>query len=91
MQLFYTSDRIYSYQEIVEKYPVDYIAGGATQNSIRVAQWMLGLPEATTFVGCTGELFEYNTEKKEIFIVIVELKYKASKGYSNFATISSPH
>ena len=25
------------------EYKVDYIAGGATQNSIRVAQWILGL------------------------------------------------
>jgi adenosine kinase len=28
-------------QELEEKYAVEYIAGGATQNSIRVAQWML--------------------------------------------------
>lgn len=29
------------YQELVEKYEVQYIAGGATQNSMRVAQWIL--------------------------------------------------
>ena len=29
------------YTELVATYPVQYIAGGATQNSIRVAQWML--------------------------------------------------
>lgn len=29
------------YEELVAAYPVQYIAGGATQNSIRVAQWML--------------------------------------------------
>ena len=29
------------YQEMVEKYQVEYIAGGATQNSARVAQWMI--------------------------------------------------
>ena len=29
------------YEELVEKFDVDYVAGGATQNSIRVAQWML--------------------------------------------------
>ena len=29
------------YTELVASYPVQYIAGGATQNSIRVAQWML--------------------------------------------------
>lgn len=29
------------YTELINNYPVQYIAGGATQNSIRVAQWML--------------------------------------------------
>merc|ERR1719261_2033121 len=31
-----------------------YIAGGATQNSIRVAQWMLQAPGATAYMGCVG-------------------------------------
>jgi hypothetical protein len=31
----------YSPQELVKRGDVEYIAGGATQNSIRVAQWML--------------------------------------------------
>ena len=30
------------------------IAGGATQNSIRVAQWMTQAPGCTAFVGCIG-------------------------------------
>ncbi len=34
---------------------VEYIAGGATQNSIRVAQWMLQVPGATTYMGCVGD------------------------------------
>jgi adenosine kinase len=29
------------YEELVRDYPVQFIAGGAGQNSIRVAQWML--------------------------------------------------
>jgi len=35
---------------------VEYIAGGATQNSVRVAQWMLA-PEtgSTAYMGCVGE------------------------------------
>ena len=28
------------YKELVDSYKVQYIAGGATQNAIRVAQWM---------------------------------------------------
>ncbi|ESO89667.1 hypothetical protein LOTGIDRAFT_179011 [Lottia gigantea] len=40
--------------EMVEKHKPTYIAGGATQNSIRVAQWLLQLPNATTFFGGVG-------------------------------------
>ncbi len=32
----------------------DYTAGGATQNSVRVAQWMLQTPGATSFFGAVG-------------------------------------
>ena len=42
------------YDELVEKFPVQYIAGGATQNSIRVAQWILGVPGATAYFGAVG-------------------------------------
>mmetsp|Transcript_14585 Transcript_14585/g.38681 ORF Transcript_14585/g.38681 Transcript_14585/m.38681 type:complete len:340 (-) Transcript_14585:271-1290(-) len=34
---------------------VQYIAGGATQNTIRVAQWMLQTPGATAYMGCVGK------------------------------------
>ena len=44
------------YKELIEKYqPVQYIAGGATQNSIRVAQWMLQRRHATSYIGCIGK------------------------------------
>merc|ERR1719456_368836 len=33
---------------------VKYIAGGATQNSIRVAQWMLQEAGKTAYIGCVG-------------------------------------
>jgi adenosine kinase len=33
-----TDEHLPLYQEMVEKYQVEYIAGGATQNSMRVAQ-----------------------------------------------------
>lgn len=45
------------YQELIDTYNPSFIAGGATQNSIRVAQWML-LPSSsgnTAFMGCVGE------------------------------------
>lgn len=42
------------YDELIKNFPVQYIAGGATQNSIRVAQWMLQVPGATAFFGAIG-------------------------------------
>lgn len=42
------------YSELIQKYPVQYIAGGATQNSIRVAQWMIQVPGATSYFGAVG-------------------------------------
>jgi adenosine kinase len=43
------------YQELVDNYDVEYIAGGATQNSIRICQWMLNKPQSTAFIGCVGK------------------------------------
>lgn len=42
------------YKALVEKHNVEYIAGGATQNTIRVAQWAIQSPNATTYTGCVG-------------------------------------
>ncbi|KAK4345593.1 hypothetical protein RND71_035769 [Anisodus tanguticus] len=43
------------YEEMTSKYSVEFIAGGATQNSIRVAQWMLQIPGATSYMGSIGK------------------------------------
>ena len=43
------------YGELTKTHKVEYIAGGATQNSIRVAQWMNGTPGTTAFIGCIGK------------------------------------
>jgi len=51
--------------EELQKLPnVQYIAGGATQNSIRVAQWMLQEPNATAYMGCIGSDENGNKLKK---------------------------
>lgn len=42
------------FEEMVTKYEPIYRAGGATQNSIRVAQWLLQKPKATSFIGAAG-------------------------------------
>ncbi|XP_049408010.1 adenosine kinase 2-like isoform X2 [Solanum stenotomum] len=43
------------YDEMAAKPTVEYIAGGATQNSIRVAQWILQFPGATSYMGSVGK------------------------------------
>merc|ERR1712032_1457521 len=43
------------YGELSAKPDVKYIAGGATQNSIRVAQWMLQEAGMTAYMGCIGD------------------------------------
>lgn len=42
------------YTELLEKYHCRYIAGGSTQNTLRVFQWVLKTPQVATFVGCIG-------------------------------------
>merc|ERR1719443_386427 len=43
------------YELLAKQAGVQYIAGGATQNSIRVAQWMLQEPGQTAYMGCVGD------------------------------------
>ena len=45
------------YDELLKDYKVDYIAGGATQNSCRVAQWLLPDKKSVAFFGCVGKTF----------------------------------
>ncbi|EDL86264.1 adenosine kinase, isoform CRA_c [Rattus norvegicus] len=43
------------FDELVKKFKVEYHAGGSTQNSMKVAQWMIQEPHrAATFFGCIG-------------------------------------
>merc|ERR1711976_183279 len=41
------------------KFSVEYVPGGATQNTVRVAQWMLDTPKAMAYVGCIGKDDKY--------------------------------
>ncbi|XP_051935492.1 adenosine kinase-like isoform X1 [Hippocampus zosterae] len=44
------------FDEIVNKFKAEYHAGGATQNSIKIAQWMIQEPHNVgTFFGCIGK------------------------------------
>jgi len=42
------------YEELVTKHDPAFIPGGATLNSIRVAQWMLQTDGSTAYIGCIG-------------------------------------
>ncbi|XP_033469151.1 adenosine kinase isoform X1 [Epinephelus fuscoguttatus] len=43
------------FEELVKKFNVEYHAGGATQNSVKIAQWMIQEPHNVgTFFGCIG-------------------------------------
>lgn len=42
------------YSDLANNHDVHYTAGGAAQNTIRVAQWMLKQPGATSYFGCIG-------------------------------------
>uniref|UniRef100_A0A8B9JHX1 Adenosine kinase n=1 Tax=Astyanax mexicanus TaxID=7994 RepID=A0A8B9JHX1_ASTMX len=49
-------DFLDKFDEIVKKFKVEYHAGGATQNSVKVAQWMIQKPhKVATFFGCIGK------------------------------------
>eukprot|EP00030_Apusomonadida_sp_AF-17_P000109 a1169_346.p2 GENE.a1169_346~~a1169_346.p2 ORF type:complete len:360 (+),score=171.10 a1169_346:44-1081(+) len=42
------------YDEVAAMEGAEFIAGGATQNSARVAQWFFDQPRVCTYVGCVG-------------------------------------
>jgi len=63
------------YDEIQQQFKVEYIAGGAAQNSIRVAQWLLGTPRAAVYVGCIGNDANGKTLKDTTEAAGVETQY----------------
>lgn len=54
------------YDEVINKYEIEYSAGGATQNTLRFCQWIVGKNnQVTTFVGsCGNDYFGRIMEKK---------------------------
>jgi len=54
------------YEEIAQHESVEYVAGGATQNAIRVCQWMLQSPGATSFIGAVGKDCQFADKLREV-------------------------
>lgn len=55
------------YEDLINTFEIDYTAGGATQNTMRFVQWILGKNNANiaTFCGCIGnDYFGKMMEKK---------------------------
>ena len=45
---------IFRYKELVDNFEVEYIAGGATLNTMRVCQWLVQKPNVISYLGCIG-------------------------------------
>ncbi|XP_015172277.1 PREDICTED: adenosine kinase 1 isoform X1 [Polistes dominula] len=43
------------YDELIELYNADFIAGGSVQNTLRVTQWFLEKSKIATYMGCVGK------------------------------------
>lgn len=43
------------YKEMVDNFKVEYIAGGATLNTMRVCQWLVQKPNVISYFGCIGD------------------------------------
>ncbi|XP_072051280.1 uncharacterized protein [Amphiura filiformis] len=65
------------FQELVDNYKVDYIPGGATQNTIRVASWINNVPKMASFFGCIAKdnFGDILKTKMEEFGVHVDYRY----------------
>ncbi|XP_069609103.1 adenosine kinase isoform X2 [Ranitomeya imitator] len=65
-------DFLDKFEELVKRFKVDYHAGGSTQNSVKVAQWMIQKPfKVATFFGCIGkdkfgEILKKKTEEVHV-------------------------
>lgn len=59
------------FDELTTQFKVDYVPGGATLNSLRIAQWLIGVPKATTYMGCInrdkfGEILEKKVSEEGV-------------------------
>ncbi|XP_030372457.1 adenosine kinase isoform X2 [Scaptodrosophila lebanonensis] len=43
------------YRELIERFQAEFLAGGSVQNSLRIAQWIIGKPKVAVFFGCVGQ------------------------------------
>ncbi|WAQ98958.1 ADK2-like protein [Mya arenaria] len=70
------------YHAMLDEFEPSFLPGGATQNSIRVAQWLLGRPKATTFFGSVGHDKFGDILKSTAESVGVNVRYQVVEGLS---------
>jgi len=64
------------YTELAATKGAEYIAGGATQNSMRVAQWIMKKDNMSSFFGCVGKDEYSDTLQKKATEAGVTVKYQ---------------
>ncbi|XP_064607913.1 uncharacterized protein LOC135472370 [Liolophura sinensis] len=82
------------FNEMIQRYKPSYLPGGATQNSIRIAQWLLQKPKATCFIGAVGDDAFGRILKEVAQKVGVEVVYEVLPGADTGvcgAVITSQH
>uniref|UniRef100_A0A914UID9 Adenosine kinase n=1 Tax=Plectus sambesii TaxID=2011161 RepID=A0A914UID9_9BILA len=64
------------FTELVDKYNIEFIPGGATQNALRVCQWILNQPKVATFFGAVGKDNYAETLEQKASEAGVNVKYQ---------------
>ena len=66
------------YADMEAKYKVEYVPGGATQNSMRVAQTIVGTKNSCSFMGCVGKDKYSKTLEEKSKEAGINVKYQYS-------------
>jgi len=66
------------FKDLADGYKVEHIAGGATQNTIRVAQWILGKKSLCSYMGCVGRDASSKILEQKASDAGVNVKYQYS-------------
>ncbi|EDW73074.2 uncharacterized protein Dwil_GK17347 [Drosophila willistoni] len=68
------------YRELVDGYQAEFLAGGSVQNSLRIAQWILGQPRVAVFFGCVGEDDYAQRLKEKAAAAGLDVHYQVNRG-----------
>ncbi|EFO19408.1 hypothetical protein LOAG_09086 [Loa loa] len=72
-------EHIPMFQELLDNYDITYTPGGATQNSLRVCQWILNEPNRVVFFGCIGDDRYGNILKEKVRQTGLRAYYQVKK------------